>query len=98
MLSEQIRGIANYIVVGLLIDNKIIRLLYPIADEVDKLGDYLEHVDGERVQFGDRVAYLEERLMNVEGENGILRAMLIALGPDGQAIEREIEKRKIKDE
>ncbi len=59
MLSEQIRGIANHIIAGLLFDNKIIRLLYPIADEVEKLETNLELAEGERVQFGDRVVYLE---------------------------------------
>ena len=62
MLSKQIRGIANHIIVGLLTDNKIIRLLYPIADEVDKLEDNLELVEGERMQFGDRAVYLETEI------------------------------------
>lgn len=45
MLGEQIKGIANHIIVGLLIDNKIIRLLYPLADEVEKLEEHLELVE-----------------------------------------------------
>ena len=60
MLSEQIRGVANHVIVGLLIDNKIIRLLYSIANEVEKLEDNLERIEGERIYFGDRVAQLKE--------------------------------------
>jgi len=137
MLSEQIRGIANHIVVGLQIDNKIIRLLYPLADEVEKLEYNLELVEGERMQFGDRNAYLEteikwmrreiERVGHalftgtetglyvgteedlhaigqfVEGicennerlfpENETLKDMLMEMGPDEGAIERELKKR-----
>jgi predicted nuclease with TOPRIM domain len=59
MLSEEIRGIANYVIVGLLIDNKIIRLLYTIANKVEKLEDDLDRAEGERMQFGDRIVQLQ---------------------------------------
>lgn len=80
MLSEQIRGIANHIIVGLLIDNKIIRLLYPIANEVEKLEDNLERIDGERVQFGDRVAYLECFNQSILTENRWMRREIERVG------------------
>lgn len=66
MLSEQIRGIANHVIVGLLIDNKIIRLLYSIANEVEKLEDNLDRIEGERVQLGDRIVELELRELETE--------------------------------
>ena len=95
MLSEQIRGIANHIIVGLFIDNKIIRLLYPIADEVDKLKDDLERVDGERVQFGDRVACLEaenEILTAIGEDKVILNEVCHAQEQEIKWMRREIER------
>jgi len=79
MLSEEIRGIANYIIVGLLIDNKIIRLLYTIANKVEKLEDDLDRAEGERMQFGDRVVYLEAENKRLDKENWKLIARNVKL-------------------
>ena len=95
MLSEQIRGIANHVIVGRLIDDKIIRLLYPLADEIEKLEDNLERIDGERVQFGDRVACLEaenEILTAIGEDKVILNEVCHAQEQEIKWMRREIER------
>jgi len=98
MLSEEIRGIANYIIVGLLIDNKIIRLLYTIANKVEKLEDDLDRAEGERMQFGDRVVQLEAELdgykAGAEIENtliGLLEDKVTQLSAKSEALDILIE-------
>jgi len=98
MLSEEIRGIANYIIVGLFIDNKIIRLLYTIANKVEKLEDDLDRAEGERMQFGDRVVQLEAELdgykAGAEIENtliGLLEDKVTQLSAKSEALDILIE-------
>jgi cytochrome c-type biogenesis protein CcmH/NrfG len=95
MLSEEIRGIANYIIVGLLIDNKIIRLLYPLANKVEKLEDDLDRAEGERVQFGDRVVYLEGFNQSILTENRAMRKALDILIEDASSISIQSKIRMI---
>ena len=106
MLSEEIRGIANCIIVGLLIDNKIVRLLYPVADEVERLEytvkgikDKIDRAEGERVQFGDRIVALKGELMslksayyNARNKSFFLEEKNEALRIENKWMRREVER------
>jgi predicted nucleic acid-binding Zn-ribbon protein len=91
MLSEEIRGIANYIIVGLLIDNKIIRLLYTIANKVEKLEDDLDRAEGERMQFGDHVVHLQIENEKFFTENIRLNALLDIIDIKTKQIEEKLD-------